>query len=117
MPSISLFFRFLDVRGSRGALRPCLGGPSAFPKHILGSRAKHILQLVFAEIFFSGVPQRTSRMKLLLPPPLTPWRPHCAGLEPAGPKAWPDREAIQSHQGRDPPRGPLLSPEIEPGLG
>ncbi len=71
MPSISLFFRFLDVRGSRGALRPCLGGPSAFPKHILGSRAKHILQLVFAEIFFSGVPQRTSRMKLLLPPQLT----------------------------------------------
>ena len=71
MPSISLFFRFLDVRGSRGALRPCLGGPSALPKHILGSRAKHILQLVFAEIFFSGVPQRASLMKLLLPPLLT----------------------------------------------
>ena len=54
---------------------------------------------------FSGVPQRASRMKLLLPPPLTQRRPHCAGLEPAGPKTWPDREVIQSHQGRDPPRG------------
>ena len=105
MPSISLFFRFLDVRESRGALRPCLGGPSAFPKRILGSRAQHILQLVFAETFFSGVPQRASRMKLLLPPLLTQRRPHCAGLEPARPKTWLDREAIQSHQGRDPPRG------------
>ena len=28
-------------------------------------------QLVFAETFFSGVPQRANRMKLLLPPPLT----------------------------------------------
>ena len=103
MPSISLFFRFLDVRESRGALRPYLGGPSAFPKRTLSSRAQHILQLVFAETFFSGVPQRTSRMKSLLPPPLTQRRPHCAGLEPAGPKTWLDREAIQAIKAGTPP--------------
>ncbi len=58
MPSISVFFRFLDVRESRGALRPYLGGPAVFPKRTLSSRPQHTLQLVFAEIFFSGVPQK-----------------------------------------------------------
>ena len=51
-------------------------------------------QLVFVEVFFSGVPQKTSRTELLLPPPQAQRRPHGAGLEPAGPRARSDRGAI-----------------------
>jgi hypothetical protein len=57
-------------------------------------------QLVFVEVFFSGVPQKTSRTELLLPPPRAQRRPHGAGLEPAGPiclgagRLMPCRDAI-----------------------
>ena len=64
-----------------------------------------ILQLVFVEVFFSGVPQKTSRTELLLPPPRAQRRPHGTGLEPAGPRTRLVREAIENRGGRDPPGG------------
>ena len=106
-PSSSLFSCLLDVRESRGAPRPCLGGPAFDPKHTFGSdsrpHSQRAPQLVFVEVFFSGVPQKTGRTELLLPLPQAQRRPHGAGLEPAGPKARLVREAIRGCDGRDTP--------------
>ena len=64
-PSTSLFFCLLDVCESRGAPRPCLGGPAFDPKRTFSfdgrPHSQRVPQLVFVEVFFSGVPQKTSR--------------------------------------------------------
>ena len=96
-PSTSAFLCLLDVRESRGVSRPCLGGPAFDPKliiwHTFGSSGRpcsqRVPQLVFVEVFFSGVPRKTGRTELLLPSPQAQRRPHGAGLEPAGPSARP----------------------------
>ena len=115
-PSTSSFFCLLDVRESRGVPRPCSGGPAFNPKHIFwhtfGSSGRpcsqRAPQLVFVEVSFSGVPRKTGRTELLLPPPQAQRRPHGAGLEPAGPRARPDRGAILTIQAGTPPRGPAV---------
>ena len=112
-PSTSSFLCLLDVRESRGVSRPCLGGPAFDPEHIIwhtfGSSGRpcsqRAPQLVFVEVFFSGVPRKTGRTELLLPPPQAQRRPHGAGFEPARPTARLLRQAAENRSGRDPPGG------------